>query len=549
MAKSWSKRKTLHHKHKVDKKVREHHRQVRRDSKKNGGSSSGRSRKDPGIPNLFPHKAALMDALNTRREEETAASAAARLERRAANKAAAAAAAGGAGDPQLAALAAAAAERAAAHTPTGGLGGGASDGVGGAGPASSSTAGGGGSGGGSAAAAAAGTETSRRAFMAHFRSVVDAADVLLQVLDARDPLGTRSAEVERAVLGATPPKRLVLILNKVDLVPRAVADTWLRVLRCDYPTVAFRASTQQQRRGLSHAGGDALDAGPAGGASCAGAGALLSLLKTYGRSRGGGEGVATSIAVGVVGYPNVGKSSVVNSLARSRVAAVGATPGVTRNLQEVHLDAHVRLIDCPGIVFAPPPPPAGGGGGGGDGGDAAAAFSASLVLRASVSPQNTPDPEGAVAALLARVGPAPLMAAYALPAFEDAPTFLALLAKRRGKVTAGGVLDVKAAAVAVLVEWNAGKVPFYTLPPAGSVGAGASSASGAAVVAAWGNDFDVSAVHVMTDGRPDPGGDVAMDVSAADRARYTALPSVGGGDAQATYHVARPDGKGGLATQ
>ncbi|OSX78619.1 hypothetical protein BU14_0105s0037 [Porphyra umbilicalis] len=485
MAKSWSKRKTLHHKHKVEKKVREHHRQVRRDSKKNGGSSSGRSRKDPGIPNLFPHKAALMDALNTRREEETAASAAARLERRAANKAAAA--------------------RAAAHTPTEGLGAGASDGVGGTVPASSSAAGrSGGSGGGLAAAAAAGTETSRRAFMAHFRSVVDAADVLLQVLDARDPLGTRSAEVERAVLGATPPKRLVLILNKVDLVPRAVADTWLRVLRCDYPTVAFRASTQQQRRGLGQSGGDALDAGSAGGALCAGAGALLSLLKTYGRTRGSGKGVASSIAVGVVGYPNVGKSSVVNSLARSRVAAVGATPGVTRNLQEVHLDAHVRLIDCPGIVFAPPPPA--GGGGDGDGGDAAADFSASLVLRASVSPQNTPDPEGAVAALLARVGPAPLMAAYTLPAFEDAPTFLALLAKRRGKVTSGGVLDVKAAAVAVLVEWNAGKVPFYTLPPAGSAGAGASPASGAAVVAAWGNDFDVSAVNVMTDGRPDPGG-------------------------------------------
>ena len=57
---------------------------------------------------------------------------------------------------------------------------------------------------------------------------------------------------------------------------------------------------------------------------------------------------------GVVGFPNVGKSSLINSLKRGRVAQVGNTPGVTRAVQEVVLDKHLRLLDSPGIVFADP---------------------------------------------------------------------------------------------------------------------------------------------------------------------------------------------------
>lgn len=72
--------------------------------------------------------------------------------------------------------------------------------------------------------------------------VIDSSDVLLQVLDARDPLGTRSSQIEKYLKTEKAHKHLIFIMNKVDLVPTWVTQRWLAILNKEYPTVAFHAS-------------------------------------------------------------------------------------------------------------------------------------------------------------------------------------------------------------------------------------------------------------------------------------------------------------------
>ena len=162
-------------------------------------------------------------------------------------------------------------------------------------------------------------------FYKEFNKVLESADVLIEVLDARDPLGTRCEEIEKAVIAAGPKKRLILLLNKVDLIPGDNLRAWLKYLRNEFPTIAFKASTQKQKSKLGRINKDILNATESmlKSSKCIGANHLMKILGNYCRN----QGIRTAINVGVVGYPNVGKSSVINSLIRNRSCGVGSTPG------------------------------------------------------------------------------------------------------------------------------------------------------------------------------------------------------------------------------
>ncbi|RUS22177.1 P-loop containing nucleoside triphosphate hydrolase protein [Endogone sp. FLAS-F59071] len=313
-------------------------------------------------------------------------------------------------------------------------------------------------------------DNSRKAYYHEFRKVLDNADVILEVLDARDPLGCRAKHIERMIIDSGLNKRVILILNKIDLVSRENVEEWLKYLRNEYPTIAFKSSTQIQRKNLSQsmipaeiAPDDILNS-----SECLGADSLIHLLKNYSRS----QNLKTSITVGVIGYPNVGKSSVINSLKRSKVCGVGSTPGLTKVAQQIHLDKGIKLLDCPGIVFAKQ--------GNGDVEDA------DLLLRNCIKVELLDDPVTPAGFIVSRCNKDQLMITYNVPMFSDSQEFLVHLARQRGKLKKGGVPDITLAARLILQDWNSGKIRYYTVPPSST-----SSHREASIVSSWSAEFSL----------------------------------------------------------
>ncbi|KAL9109454.1 MAG: hypothetical protein Q9227_005962 [Pyrenula ochraceoflavens] len=302
-------------------------------------------------------------------------------------------------------------------------------------------------------------ESSRRAFDRVFKQVIDASDVILYVLDARDPEGTRSKEVERQVMAAeSGSKRLILIMNKADLVPPPVLRDWLVHLRRYFPTIPLRASNPASNAHSFHHKNLTVK-----GTSEA----LLRALKSYAHARQLGR----SICVGIIGYPNVGKSSVINALTSrlnrgaSSACPTGAEAGVTTNVREVKLDNKLKLLDSPGIVFPSE--------------DALTPHSdmqARLVLLNALPPKQITDPVPAISLLLSRLSSSPTLYTKLLELYgatapfpskngDKTTDFLVQVARKRGRLGKGGVPNLTSAAMTVITDWRDGRIQGWMEAP------------------------------------------------------------------------------------
>mmetsp|Transcript_73605 Transcript_73605/g.193091 ORF Transcript_73605/g.193091 Transcript_73605/m.193091 type:complete len:487 (-) Transcript_73605:82-1542(-) len=238
-----SKKTKLSLKYNVQKRVREHRRRVRKEAKKLGIKKLGK--KDPGIPNTWPFKAQMLAELEAKKE--------ARDEEIAKNRAEAKHKAKKSSEEITAdrkrMLQEKDAERRVKRT-----------------------------------------EEASKQQVGALRKVLSGADVVIQALDARDPMGCRCAALEAWAKEKS--VRLFFVLTKADLVPPQVLAAWLQALAKEGPTIAVAA--EAGREGVPE------------------------LLRMLGRhpSASSGPQATPAEAVGVVGYPNTGKQALCKAMRR-----------------------------------------------------------------------------------------------------------------------------------------------------------------------------------------------------------------------------------------
>lgn len=150
------------------------------------------------------------------------------------------------------------------------------------------------------------------------KNVIKQADVLLEVVDARFPDETRNSEVESIVSRSGKP--FIIVLNKCDLVPKEILEKTKNRFSKIAPTVFVSGKDRFGTTMLRHK--------------------ILEVADIKGRD----------ILIGSLGYPNTGKSTVINGVAGKHKAGTSSISGHTRGVQVVDAGSRLRFLDTPGVI-------------------------------------------------------------------------------------------------------------------------------------------------------------------------------------------------------
>ena len=297
------------------------------------------------------------------------------------------------------------------------------------------------------------------------KDVVRISDIVLEVLDARYVEETRNLEVEADVvksgvargipskLGTSKEvpfssgKKLVYVLNKCDLVSRK--DVEKSLSRGMRPFVFVSATKGIGVRDLK--GRIVMESKRILRDWKSGKGEIGTRMNTdeHGFSKGKDDGVvkdmreAKRVHVGVIGYPNVGKSSVINMITRRGVAKTAKQAGFTKGMQKIRMSEGILILDTPGVIPASEYSTESG------------SFAKDVKVGARTY-SDVKDPEGAVAFLM-KSDADKILKFYGFEGL-DVEKLIEEIGRKKGFLGKGGVVDVDRTARLILRDWQEGKI-------------------------------------------------------------------------------------------
>ncbi|WP_150047495.1 MULTISPECIES: ribosome biogenesis GTPase YlqF [Methylomonas] len=247
-------------------------------------------------------------------------------------------------------------------------------------------------------------------------------DLLIEVLDARIPYSSQNPMLDQ-LRGDKPTIR---VLNKADLADAAVTRQWQAFMEKEMAVKTLALSGQQADKVKQ----------------------ILDLCSKMLPEKTAAGKVVRSM---IMGIPNVGKSTIINSLAGRAIAKTGNEPAVTKQQQRIQLKNNIVLSDTPGVLWP----------------NLENRYSGyRLAVTGAIKDTAFQHEDIAIFGLdyLLRAYPDLLIARYRLDALPaDAMQALALIGKKRGCLRAGGVVELDKAAKLFLTELRAGTLGQISL--------------------------------------------------------------------------------------